>query len=240
MPSLVGSNWGGLLFTAVIFLVTEAVLWKWGDIKSRWGRSALIGFAVALIGWMLLFGVSAFLILYDDHRNLVGATARIKRTLRMDRDNSHRELLSNRLDCAKQQGENETLQKQNRDQQSSINGCLTQAMKLLTPESQETSILYMDGLQPANTPAGVQGSVFLLMTNKIVTPFRMDIARDSPLTDLQVIPLSTGGTRMGGAARSAETAFSVNIGSPAWTPTAPFLAEIYHKTKAVRCNFIDR
>ncbi len=78
-PARVGSNWGGVIFTLLLFGITEFALWKWGDMSGRWVRNFWIGLGVVAVGWGGLFACSVVLTTYDDHQNLVGAAARIKR-----------------------------------------------------------------------------------------------------------------------------------------------------------------
>jgi hypothetical protein len=80
LPPLVGSNWGGLLFTLASFLCTGALLiWKDG-VKQHVGRNALISLGVTTFLWTCLFCYSVVRTVYEDHEDLVGASARIRRS----------------------------------------------------------------------------------------------------------------------------------------------------------------
>lgn len=69
-------------------------------------------------------------------------------------------------ECAVKDGVNQTLQGQNRDQQSTINGCLSQAIKLLTPEALKITAIGFDVTEDAK--ATIKSARTLLITNKIV------------------------------------------------------------------------
>src|ERR1700761_3995060 len=77
MPSLVGSNWGGFMFSLLAFLLTQAALWRWGDMKAHWQRNVTLGFAIVAGLWIALFILCGILTVYDDHQNLVGGLKRV-------------------------------------------------------------------------------------------------------------------------------------------------------------------
>lgn len=129
MPERVGSNWGGVVFTFLAFVITEAILWRRSDMKSRWGANALIGLGVVGASWLCVFAVSFILTAYDDHQNLAGAAVRIRRDAIAKRNDLSRQLQSIagdsakqifdlKTDCAVRDGVNRELEKQNRAQQS--------------------------------------------------------------------------------------------------------------------------
>jgi hypothetical protein len=72
--------------------------------------------------------------------------------------------------CAVKDGVNQTLQTQNRDQQSTIDGCLSQAMKLLTPEELKVTPIFSDA---DNSNAAIRTVRWILLVKKVVTPVRM-------------------------------------------------------------------
>ncbi len=252
MPQLVGSNWGGLMFAALLFLITEFVLWKWGEMKTRWGRNTLIGFAIAGIGWTLLFLVAAVLTMYDDHQNLVGATVRIKHSL-MDEVKTTRQTLgrqitdtnnslaAKRLECARQEGQNDTLQKQNRDQQGSINGCLTQAIGLLKPVELKVTPVMFDS---DNTNVAIRTMRWLVMINQARQP-HLVIACSQGVTYMQSATLRIiGGSNAilgGGGGRLGTNAWELNQGSGTWAPENPLLISVeYRGSDEAACSFAPR
>ena len=134
LPSLIGSNWGGIVFTLVLFGIgrlnaPDRPKWRW-DVEAifgtpvpgvpLWRRLPAISLVVA--GWIGLFCLSAFLTLYDDHQNLVQASARIKRQLNQKVRAGEDQITALKISCANQQGKNESLDKQNRDEQRQCPG----------------------------------------------------------------------------------------------------------------------
>lgn len=175
MPALVGSNWGGLLFSALVFAITQAVFALLGDVRKHWQRNTIIGFIVTVIAWVGLFTVSMVLSVYDDHQNMVGASRRIRQALQREIqnekadltqkiDDEQSKLVGSEVSRAIQQGRYETLEKQSRDQQNLIAGCQAQALKLLSPEENWKPVAF-------EAEHGVHGhsrSRWLLFENKTI------------------------------------------------------------------------
>jgi hypothetical protein len=259
MPSLVGSNWGGVVFTALLFFATEAVLMRWGEARTHWKRNTGIGIGVVVMGWLGLFALSAFLSVYDDHQNFVGATARIKRTMKSESEvaqldlnkklfSQENQLESAKLECARQTGQNDTLQKQNRDQQNSINGCLTQAMGLLKPPETKIVALIFGQEAPKDNIRTIK---WLLLTNKQLPP-DVVIQCTDPQTNA-VGSVSIEGASMwlmGGSGvilsgphqgRLNQNTWEVSQGSGAWTPETPlFITVEYRGPENIACAFGSR
>lgn len=251
VPSRIGSNWGGLVFTLVAFAVTEAALWKWGDMKGRWTRSALIGLGVVIVAWIGLFACSTVLTIYDDHQNLAGAAARIKRDgvtqtraladqLQATRNDLGRQLGELRTGCAVKDGINQTLQNQNRDQQTTINGCLTQAMKLLTPVEQKITPVFLD--QDFETLA-TRKMRWLVVTNKVITPVHVVANCTQGVTymnsaDLSILGGGSTGIQMGNEnGRLSSSQWELKEPG-SWSPESPLLVTIkYIGQQSVVCGF---
>jgi hypothetical protein len=140
-------------------------------------------------------------------------------------------------ECAIKEGISQTLQKQNRDQQATINGCLSQAMKLLAPEEFKMTPVFFD---EDYSNAVIRKARWILITNKLVTPVRMLIQCDKYLESAYSGPVS--GASMGsGGNRLAPNVWSSEIQSPAWTPTLPFLATVsYRGGGDIVCSFTPR
>ena len=140
--------------------------------------------------------------------------------------------------CQYQAGVMDTLGKQNRDQQNTINNCQTQAIKLLTPSEQKTTVLFFDK-EDKNEIKTVR---FLLLTNKSVTPVNMRVVCNAYLETAMIGPIGSGNMSMGaGPARLAPNAFDLSVESPAWTPTTPFVAIVhYGGDKDIMCSFVPR
>ena len=81
------------------------------------------------------------------------------------------EITKCRQDVAFRDGTNQTLQNQNRDQQTTINGCLTQAMKLLIPEPRKLTVLWLD----EETKDSFKETRYVLLTTRPVTPVQMAV-----------------------------------------------------------------
>jgi len=77
MPSRIGSSWGGTIFSVFLFLIPLAPK-AWRRDSSGWKRRLTISVLFSAIGWTILFLVSVFLTVWDDHSNLVAAAERIK------------------------------------------------------------------------------------------------------------------------------------------------------------------
>jgi len=229
MPSRIGSNWGGLVFTAVLFLITELVLWRWGEVKVRWGWNTLIGFAVAVIGWTLLFCVSAVLTIYDDHENLAGAAARIKKegTIHEADCTKRLQVTQSSLDTANAVKEaiSGTLEKQNREQQGTINGCLSQALKLVSPTAPQLKYFPISNAQRP----GVPNMDYILTTNVPRTPVDLVAQCDFPIADAIFTMLTeTGGSTTVELGRPIEGGrYRITISSPTWTVSAPIKATLF-------------
>lgn len=244
MPARVGSNWGGVLFSIGLFLLTELVLWLFGDMKDRWKRNTLIGLAVVGVGWTLLFPISALLTVYDDHQNLVGAGRRIRSTFNQRIQSQQDQLTATRLECARWEGQNETLQIQNRDQQNTISGCLTQATKLLTPEPLKITPHYLGQVSMQLFPSAKQpyGS-FVVLTNRVITPIRLLVTCEADITASGMV-LGTGAMTVGGwggRVTSSSKQYGVGILTPAWTPSNPLLVTVFMNGGIINhCKFEEQ
>jgi hypothetical protein len=138
--------------------------------------------------------------------------------------------------CEAKEGVNETLQHQNRDQQSTINGCLSQAMKLLTPAELKVTPVLMDPVAPNPATTNTQ---WILLANKTVTPVRMVVSCTADIESVVVSPI--GSAFMGGSGKLNSRSWETIIHSPAWSPTLPLQATISYKGKGdMACSFNPR
>lgn len=244
MPERVGTNWGGLWFSIAIFFATMLVLWIFGDMKEHFKRNTLVGLAVVGIAWTALFPISAFLTVYDDHENLVGAASRIKRTLNGEIQSQKDQLIATRLECARWEGQNDTLQAQNRSQQNTINGCLTQAIKLLKRPSLKLSNYFLGQVSTQRFPSSKQRyGTFLVITNQTITPIRLLVTCQADITASGFVlggNTSTFGG-WGGRVTASTHQYGVGILTPAWTPTNPLLVTVFSDAQNVgRCTFDEQ
>jgi hypothetical protein len=104
-----------------------------------------------------------------------------------------------RTDVAVRYGVNRTIEKQNGDQQSTINGCLSQAMKLLTPEPLKITSHELRGLLPQSPQPGYKFVIsYVVMTNKIITPVRLLVTCEADNILAEGWVLGTGTMMAGG------------------------------------------
>jgi len=244
-PTRISWNWGGVAFAVFVFAATELALWWSGEMTGRWTKNVLIGLGAVVVSWIGLFVVSIVLTVFDDHQNLAGAAARIKKDGAFRRDglisqlNSTRDGLGGQIanlktSCAVKEGINQTLQAQNRTQQSTINGCLNQAMKLLTPEAQKiTALVLHSEEEPQNMVE------FIVIINKTVEHPRVTVQCNKVVTGAQINIVGTLTSSNGGMIRDSDNAWEVEILSPAWSQTSPLYARlIYQGSKGIGCSFI--
>jgi len=125
---------------------------KWPAVKTEVWKDALWGLLTSLSVWVLLFFWFFAMAVYQDHRGLAKRAGELHNKVLLDKQTSDTTLAAtqNRLgseintlrtDCAVKDGIDQTLQKQNRDEQVLIAGCQSQALKLLTPEQEKMTVL---------------------------------------------------------------------------------------------------
>jgi hypothetical protein len=74
LPSLVSTNWLGVLMSFAIFLLAQLLFLcfqGWASMKRQWKDSVAIGTVAVFVGWMVLYILSIVLIVYDDHQSQV-------------------------------------------------------------------------------------------------------------------------------------------------------------------------
>jgi len=257
MPSRIGSNWGGVIFSLILFVLAEVFLifrqgHKW---KQNWLKNALWGLAPVALGWIALFAILFVTTIYDDHQNLVGAAKRIKSDLRKQLEKTRtneeitKEALANQItelqkSCAVKEAVNQTVQRQNRDEQLLIANCQQQAIKLLVPPQPKVTqvALYHSGPDEH----GFRKATCILLTNKSITPIGLTASCWSitdPITMTGFRAFVMGGVEQLNLATSGEQlanhVWRLNIGSPAWTDTSPVLVEVAYTgtTEKIVCAF---
>jgi hypothetical protein len=175
--------------------------------------------------------------MYDDHQNLVSATARIKHSLQdeikvtrtnlsLQVEDVNNHLVSKQVECAKQEGQNDALQKQNRDQQGSINGCLTEAMKMLAPEQEKLTVLSFDDDSSGNV--AIKRNRWILLINKPVTPAKMIATCNRYIESMSASVIGSPNMQTG-AGRLSSNTWEVDILSPAWTSTTPIIVSVSYR-----------
>lgn len=143
-----------------------------------------------------------------------------------------------RADCAAKDAKAQTLEKQNRDQQASINGCLSKAIDLIPkPEPFRQTILTMEQFQD-NKNTSTRISRFLLLTNKSVSPLIMGAYCNGSIADLRVSIVGSGFITSAATKADAQN-YRIDVATPAWTPTSPLLISVEHydKNNDIICTF---
>jgi hypothetical protein len=125
-----------------------------------------------------------------------------------------------------ERAKNQTLEKQNRDEQVLIAGCQNQAMKLLTPEPLHITTLAI-GTGITSTQVGKPTSkaiVIVATTNQTITPIRATLECEYPIDSIAPPGLAgvAGDTVWQTSisrGRPSNTKIEAYIDSPAWRPS---------------------
>lgn len=248
IPGALGSTWLGLLFPVASFIIAQIVfLLVRGPAKMRahWKQNVVEGLAVAGAAWSMLFLWCVVTTTYGDHVQLnkhigeihtalVSADSRQNAAVGRVVEDLGGRLSALQTSCSKIDGANEVLIRQTTAQQSSINNCQTQALKLLIPEAQQTTPLVLD--EPSGT--GPEWRMrWLLMTNKIVTPLTMIVRCNQPLSTLDFAPVGTD-TMVGAPGRISQDAYQLFMSLPAWDKNSPLVVTMTYRGKAdLACEF---
>lgn len=254
--AFIGTNKTGFVFSIVV-MISGIIVTLWPQVR-RHGWAYVRRHWFSAVGWSAAFFLTFFAFVFlcyliaaphglymeaEAKRKVASAdcekrTADLTAIIKAERDVSTATAAELRANIATREGITETLQKQNVDQQSTINGCLSQAMKLLTPEQQKTTPIYFDN--NSSTNVAIRTARWILLTNKPVTPVRMIIQCDKYLQSASAGPIA--GVMLGsGSNRLTSYAWENNIQSPAWTPTLPFLATVsYRGGEEITCSFVVR
>jgi len=161
----------------------------------------------------------------------------------LNQDQSNLKLLQNKYDalnaqCEYKDGVVDTLGKQNRDQQNTINNCQTQALKLITPTPWQYTTLPLNPFPPNNSKKWIS---YVSVSNKTVTPFFMDVKCDQPISDPQGYVLNNQFMGYGGAMNADGKGFNFAISFPAWGPNSPIAIQFsYVGEKIPVCTFNAR
>ncbi len=207
------------------------------------------GAALTVKIWLLLFLYFLGATIEQDHRDLVKRVTGLKNQVEQDKLQDATKLSEEtrklqavindlKTQCAVDEGISQTLQKQNRDQQSTINGCLAQAMKFLTPEPLKTTPLVLDNDTTNQADKKIR---WLLLVNKTVTPVRILVPCNRPLGNQASVWILGTGVMGGGAAKVSPNALEVDISTPAWSPISPMVISMsYRGDNDISCSFILR
>lgn len=254
LPSRIGSNWGGVVFSLILFGLAEALLWGRAEMtRAVFIKNTLVSILAVVMAWLGLGIVSVCLTIYDDHKNLAGAAARIRhagdaRQAKLTQELHSAEWVSHEQNqgCktlyARLEGISDTLQKQNRDQQGTINNCQTQALKLLLPPMPwiKTFAIFHDhdGQMPS--------AEYILTTNVVRSPVDLVATCDFPIgnTTLHILTESGATEELGNLRHQmSATQMELRLSTPAWDVASPAKVTIFFSgtvNKNPVCTFVNR
>ena len=226
----------------------QAMVKHWNDdVKTALRVSGVC--ALVIYGPILLWSIGRAM--YVDHGGLVQWSREQRTVISADAG-----LLQNVSDaykvqigqlqtqCAKLQGNNESLGAQNRDQQNTINNCQTEAIKLLAPQELKITQHLLNSAEPFDTKEEVSRSqTYLILTNKAISPISAIFSCDQPVK-WGPVEIVGGGPVLGGGGSGGiihpmyRYYQTIHFSSPAWTPTEPMIVELTYSSKTrVKCVF---
>lgn len=234
-PSVLSGNWLSFLLPLSLYVAKEFNTFrkgKWASVKAHIQRDTWI-----LAGaYVLLFGWAVVRTIYQDHESLAAKAQDLRHQLSANAATNQSQISVLETRCARDEGITDTLSKQNRDQQNTINSCQNQALKLLAPKNHTMTVLVLKEFDPNVQDQDIE---WLFLTNTIVSPFRVEIRCQMPfeVTSAGVV----GGPSMGpGAQKLAPNESIVEMDTPAWSPNAPFRVKmIVHSNHASNCRFAE-
>jgi hypothetical protein len=259
VPASLGSTWIGLFFPLWIFIVAEIMSGAFNGFKTlkAWLKNTVTAAVTAIAAWGILFLCCIVGAVYRDHNYFVHKAAAFRLEsvdAKIDRDRSitkagkdfGSQLSSLQRSCDKTEGRAETLNDQNRDQQTLIAGCQEDAIKRLTPDPQKITPVALE-----RTFSGEDHvDSYLLITNRPVTPTNIAGFCDVGLDSIEATILGGDGNSSGGSGienPSERIRFGqvippsriyINFSMPAWTATTPIRMKItYHGPKLTECGF---
>lgn len=236
-----GQNWESLVPAIAISLI------YW--IVARWRRGGWRAVVTLPDGWKqrvkdvaLSLGVGGIgMLVLMFAVNLYRASAARDAESRTKTSELTSMLTTLKIEHAVMDGVNQTLQKQNRDQQTTIDRCLAQAVNLLTPaQPQIKSFPITTGSRP-----GVPKMEYVLTTNIQRTPVDLVASCDFPIADLvfNILTESGGSAAVASQRRISARQHEFLISSPPWPVAAPLQVTIFFEPPVNRmpsCSFALR
>jgi nitrogen fixation-related uncharacterized protein len=222
----------------------------WSAVKQFWDEEAKFALRASLIAACCLYVPILFWSVgtgvYEDHEGLVSRSRSQRASIRTadgilkeQKEFDSQKFTACQNDNSRMVGRNETLGKQNRDQQDTINNCQTQALKLLTPEAFKITPVTLESPHP-----GVDAQTWkvLLITNKSVTPIDLIVTCNKRMKGISGEVLGGGGVQLyGGADKIMPNAYELHITSPAWTVVTPLELNVsYSGGEDISCGFNER
>ena len=249
-PTVISGNWLSIALPFVVFLAAEGYNYRrggWGSVTPTLKRDVWI----MTTAYCLLFVWSVVRTVYSDHKDMVAAASKFKSQWHQTQQNDAQTLQSVKSDlggkisdlkvaCARNEGVADTLGKQNRDQQNTINNCQTQALHLLEPKPMHWKGLALEKPE-IDTAHRTETARWLLITNQERSSPEFIFTCDLPIIDADSkVAGNVYDTRtvdMGGGR------WGTKIFTPSWGPEAPILVVTTLSNpnntqgKAVQCEF---
>ena len=194
---------------------------------------------------VVLFSVFLAAAIYQDHAGLTKTLKGKVQALSVathSLDNATADCARNnaelRQDFAVKEAVNDTLQKQNRDQQNTINGCLSQAIKMIGPEPLKITVLtHIKWPDNRIDPGSVKkeqpmsGTDILILVNRPVTcPCDVQLVTDQPLLlPPDFVILGVAQMHISTPQLLQDRVARLHIEDPSILPTRPLLVTAYSK-----------
>jgi hypothetical protein len=230
---------------AIAVLVKKNKEQGWRGMLGHWRQEYKAGLRFAM--WAAIVIYTPVIIwaigkaVYEDHQYFVDTAKRLHVAITHNeasfsgvRQGLENDISGLKTKCSGFEGANGVLQSQNRDQQQTINNCQTQAIKFLTPEKMEYTIL---SLSLDKRPDGTAKWTWLVLTNKVVTPVRMTVACDKPISEGS--SFMVGNIAHGQPTSHDATSFGISIDNPAWTPKTPMGVSFVYAGELPKCYLKD-
>jgi hypothetical protein len=142
--------------------------------------------------------------------------------------------------CQYQSGVADTLQKQNRDQQNTINRCQEDAIKRIVPEPERH---YVAEILPIKSKLRQPIKTYIFTTNKPITPAVILVSCDRPIDDVTGVLAGTMTVTATAPVKLSEfpNIWTFSISSPEWTTETPVVIQFsYAGNEEPKCTFARR
>ena len=175
-------------------------------------------------------------LVYRNTSSLSENNQTLSQTISTDTSKCEIEKAELRIAGATDKSRADTLSKQNIDQQSTINNCQTQAIKLLTPTPEiviGVPLMEASGAQP------IAITLYAVVTNKVVSRVALNITCDLPIEikSSEYFPRTDFGVKYPPEKISPRSS-TLYIDAPAWTPDHAIVMQIGHATGTnITCKF---
>jgi len=253
--NLVGAIYGFLVLLGVGFLIGRKD--GWAEAKKHIVQNVLYATGIAVLAWLPIFlwhFVRTPGIMRNGDKELISELKvrliSVDGQIESDKKQYQFEMAELKTECARQTGISQALQTQNRDQLNSLNGCLTQAIRMTTPEPLKTVAFRLNRgtvpIQPGKGKADKQAAVqvttrtdYLLITNRTVTPTRVKVSCDGPIQSASGRVLQREGTpslflSTAGSAKLSDKEHRLQINQE-WTPMDPLIVTVLSPA-AMKCS----